>query len=114
MSHAPIPHLGTVSLGPCHQSVTEGVLTSARDKPRNGSAGDIPRKVPVARSSGEVRPAPEFPRVRTEQLDHAVLCGLPGSLGLTSIARNSCDLLHSGMEFACAIRNRINGAVLAS
>jgi hypothetical protein len=44
----------------------------------------------VARSSGEVRPVPEFPRVRTEQLDHAVLCGLPGSLGLTSIARNSC------------------------
>jgi hypothetical protein len=35
----------------------------------------------VARSSGEVRPALEFPRVRTDQLDHAVLCGLPGSLG---------------------------------
>jgi hypothetical protein len=39
----------------------------------------------VVRSSGasrqKVRSAPKFPRVRTDQLDDAVLCGLPGSLG---------------------------------
>lgn len=52
---------------------------------RNRSAGDIPRKVPrreiLRRFQAKSSVRAKFPRVRTDQLDDAVLCRLPGSLG---------------------------------
>jgi hypothetical protein len=103
MSHVAIPHLADVSLLPCHQSVMEGVLTRARGKPRNGSAGEIPAQGstwgdPPALTGKKVRPAPEFPRVRTDQFDHAVLCAPPGSLGQPA-------LLATPVTFFTAERN---------
>ena len=70
----------------------------------------IPRKVP----RGEILPRPkslaalENSSVRTDQIGHTAACQGRWRKG---IARNSCDLLHSGTKF-CAIRNATNGAVV--
>ncbi|MGY2901272.1 hypothetical protein ACVWVY_000293 [Bradyrhizobium sp. URHC0002] len=104
MSHVAIPQLAAVSLVPPYQSVMEGVLTHTRDKPRQRSASDIPRKDP----RGEILQLPgkrfgprrNFPASAPINSMTPCCAACQGRWG-DQHCSPPCDLLHSGGILMC-------------